>query len=158
MTELLILDLVLLVGIAVVPRFVRRSFLATRRTAKECLREATAREPVTAVAAARAGLGRAARSVRPAAVVTPLAIALAVLAGYAAWSNPDPSQSARTDGLAADVPTEPAGESSPLHAGRPDGELIHDDLRVDAPSMGHAAIDCKATAELREAVLRIRLL
>jgi hypothetical protein len=51
MTELLILDLVLLVGIAVVPRFAGRSFLATRRTAKECLREATSREPVTAVAA-----------------------------------------------------------------------------------------------------------
>lgn len=101
MGELIILDVVLLLGLAVLPRHVGRSFLAIRRLARDGLRAATGPEPVRAVdavrprvpASAASGGGRSSRwpllPVAGGAAVVLAAGALVVAIGATATTGPD---------------------------------------------------------------------
>lgn len=137
MIELVILDLVLLLGIAVVPRYASRSFLAVRRMARESLREVTAREPVAAPVAARALLGRTGRAAREAVtgarlrpVLLPAAAALVAAAGiasYAARAGPDgvelPAEATASEAGVLYLPSGASGEDRVLPPPAPRREV-----------------------------------
>lgn len=163
MAELLILDLVLLVGIAVLPRHVGRSYLAIRRMVKEGLREATAREPRPAPAVARAylaGTVRAARGAlsaepfRPARLPAAAALVATVLvAGYATWAKPMPAPAGATMERVASfyLPFEGFGAGAQAALEAPEAPELE---APEAPEAEESVVVCDATDRIREARLR----
>lgn len=164
MAELLILDLVLLVGIVVLPRHVGRSYLAIRRLVKNGLREATAREPRPAPAVARAYLAGTVRAARGALATEPFRparlpaaaalVATVLVAGYATWAKPMPAPAGATMERVASfyLPFEGFGAGARAALEAPEATDVEERVVV-----------CDATERIREArlreaaVLRIRL-
>lgn len=155
MAELLILDLVLLLGIVVLPRHAGRSYLAVRRLVKEGLREAVALEPRSALAVARAYLTRTVRAARGALAVEPLRsavlpaaaalVATVLVAGYATWAEPTPAPTGPPAEPVASfyLPFEGFGAGTHAATGAP-----------EAPEVGERVVVCDAMARVREARLR----
>lgn len=156
MAELLILDLVLLLGIAVLPRHVGRSYLAVRRLVKEGLREAAAREPRSAPAVARAYLTRTVRAARGALAGEPLRpavmpaaaalVATVLVAGYATWAETTPAPTG--------APAEPVASFYLPFEGFGAGTTHAPTEGPQAPEVGKRVVVCDATAGVHEARLR----